>query len=91
MSQHPSPEWVKPLIYINLNSESGNLVGPKKKTETRPHSPVPLPAVCCPSGPTSFLTYQHPDLKDCESVFQRVAECFSLAVENSVLLTHIQK
>lgn len=71
MSQHPSPEWVKPLIYITLNSESGNLVGPKKKTETRPHSPFPY-LLCCPSGPTGFLTYhQHPDLKDFESVFSK--------------------
>lgn len=46
MSQHPSPEWVKPLIYINLNSESGNLVEPKKKTETKPHT-AQIPYLLC--------------------------------------------
>ena len=50
MSQHPSPEWVKPLIYINLNSTSGNLVGPKKKTETRPHSLFPYLLCVAPPG-----------------------------------------
>lgn len=49
MSQHPSPEWVKPLIYINLNSESGNLVGPKKKKLRLDHTAHSL--TCCVAPP----------------------------------------
>ena len=61
MSQHPSPEWVKPLIYINLNSESGNLVGPKKKLRLDRTAQFPYLLCVAPPGlpvssPINILT-----------------------------------